>query len=208
MIGGDEAMAEYDLPLDRDAEDADFLRDSSEAFPKTLVLRPVRKRGAVRSSKSYGELKVSLQYTPFFNADAPAHGAAEEDPAKAMEALAVRPQHSASALQCPAKHPGVQHLCISPPGGPAASRVSLRSTRRGRRQPGVHQCIRGHASTPPLTDPGATTHVPCIIHLRGPPVSVPCRLCTPLQTASHTYTIVLRRPRARPIPRAETSTAM
>lgn len=89
MIGNDEKMAEYDVSLDKADEDADFLRDSSESFPKTLVLRPVRKRGSTPSSKSHGELKVSLQFTPFFNADAPEAGA-EEDPAKVMEALAVR----------------------------------------------------------------------------------------------------------------------
>eukprot|EP00892_Ulva_mutabilis_P003246 jgi/Ulvmu1/1293/UM011_0017.1 len=87
LIGNDEAMAEYDLPLDKADEEADFLRDTSEAYPKALTLRPVRKKGAVRSTKSQGELRVSLHFTPFFSADAPEEGA-EEDPAKVMEALA------------------------------------------------------------------------------------------------------------------------
>lgn len=103
MIGNDEAMAEYDVPLDKKDEDADFLRDTSESYPKALQLRPVRKKGSVRSSKPHGELKVSLHFTPFFSAEAPAEGA-EEDPAKVMEALAVRPSPLSPLPPHPAHH--------------------------------------------------------------------------------------------------------
>ena len=87
-------MGEYEIVLDKDNEEAGFLRDSSEAFPLNASLIPGRKKGTARKAgKSRGELKMTLQYTPFFNAAAEAAAVGEngeQDPAKAMEAAAVR----------------------------------------------------------------------------------------------------------------------
>lgn len=94
IIGKDELMGEYEIVLDKDNEEAAFLRDSSEAFPLNAALIPGRKKGTARKAgKPRGDLKMTLQYTPFFNAAAEAAAVGEngeQDPAKAMEAAAVR----------------------------------------------------------------------------------------------------------------------
>lgn len=91
LIGKDEVMGEYEMVLDRTNEEAGFLRDASEAFPLSCNLLPGRKKGQPRKmGKPRGELKLNVQYTPFFNAEAkPGEGTDGEDPAKAMEAAAV-----------------------------------------------------------------------------------------------------------------------
>lgn len=97
LIGKDELMGEYEMILNKDNEEAAFLRDSSEAFPLTCPLLPGRKKGTTRKTgKPRGELNLTLQYTPFFNASAAQAATGEkgeEDPAKAMEAAAVRLLH-------------------------------------------------------------------------------------------------------------------
>jgi hypothetical protein len=89
LVGKDEVMCEYDIKLEKDDEEAEFLRDSSQAFSKVIRMLAPRKKGVTnRKENGRGELHLSLQYTPFFNAGGVEADA--EDPAKAMEALAVR----------------------------------------------------------------------------------------------------------------------
>ena len=78
LIGKDELMGEYEIVLDKDNEEAAFLRDSSEAFPLNATLIPGRKKGAARKAgKPRGDLKMTLQYTAFFNAAAEQAAAGE-----------------------------------------------------------------------------------------------------------------------------------
>lgn len=94
LIGKDELMGEYEIVLDKSNEEAGFLRDSSETYPLRVQMLPGRKKGKMRKTgKARGELHMTLQHTPFFNADAEQTAAdtGGNDAAKSMEAAAVCP---------------------------------------------------------------------------------------------------------------------
>jgi hypothetical protein len=92
MFNKDELIGEYEIVLDPKNEEAAFLRDSSESFPLSASLLPPRKKGGSRKlGKPHGDVKLTMQYTPFFNAQAPPVPGAtgENDPAKAIEMASV-----------------------------------------------------------------------------------------------------------------------
>jgi hypothetical protein len=90
LIGDDDVLGEYDIPLDKAAisPDNEFLR-TGEEVQLTYNLKPKAGTPDRQTNKPAGELFCMMQYTMFFNATGESAGD-EDDPGKALERLAVR----------------------------------------------------------------------------------------------------------------------
>ena len=92
-IGNDDVMGEYDILLDKknNSSDNEFLRNGEEC-ELTLNMMPEKGTQERQRGTPAGEIYVTVQWTPFFNAGGVDEGddEAKDDPGRAMEKLAVR----------------------------------------------------------------------------------------------------------------------